>query len=84
MEEMGEAWKQQIQQDVQEIKRDVRTLQDKTLLHDRSINDLKDDLKEIKLDLKWLRQTITKAIITATATAIIGGAIAIFYATLQN
>lgn len=80
-------WQQSVQKDLEEIKNeqkgmksDIRRLQDKELLQDKEIDTIKDTLKEIKEDTKWLRRTITNAIIVA----VIGGAVAIFYAGIKN
>ncbi|MDQ7860634.1 hemolysin XhlA family protein [Peribacillus frigoritolerans] len=56
------------------MKQDIRNLQDKSLLHDHDIREMKTDLTDIKDDTKWLRRTITNALIVA----LIGGAVAIF------
>jgi hypothetical protein len=80
-------WKQTIQKDIDDLKadsrlmkEDVRRVQDKQLLQDQEIKGIKEDLKEIKDDTKWLRRAIMNAFIVA----LIGGAVAIFYAVLQN
>lgn len=48
--------------------------------HERDIKDIKDTLKDIKEDTKWLRWSITNAIITAA----IGGVIAIVFAVFKG
>ncbi|CAG9620886.1 hemolysin XhlA family protein [Sutcliffiella rhizosphaerae] len=80
-------WQEKIKKDIEDLQKnsnrfekDIRDLQDKSLLHDRDIRDMKQDLAEIKDDLKWLRRSITNAFIVG----IIGGAMAIFYAVLQQ
>ena len=77
-------WKQTIQKDIVEMKDDIRKLQDKQLLQDQTISNLQDTLREIKEDTKWLKRTITAALITAVCTGVISGAIAIFYNLLQK
>jgi hypothetical protein len=77
-------WKQTIQKDIVEMKDDIRKLQDKQLLQDQTISNLQDTLREIKEDTKWLKRTITAALITAVCTGVIGGAIALFYNVLQK
>lgn len=64
---------------VEDIKQDIRQLQDKTLIHDRDIREIQLDLKDIKEDTKWLRRAITNAFIAA----LIGGSVAIFYAAIN-
>jgi hypothetical protein len=80
-------WRQTIQKDIDDLKadsrlmkEDVRRVQDKQLLQDQEIKGIKEDLKEIKDDTKWLRRAIMNAFIVA----LIGGAVAIFYAVLQQ
>ncbi|MED2940644.1 hemolysin XhlA family protein [Cytobacillus horneckiae] len=79
-------WQQKIQSDIEEIKLNEKKQDEKiqelkrvTDFHERDIRDIKEDLKEIKGDTKWLRRSITNAIITA----LIGGAVAIFYAAIK-
>ncbi|MGG0891697.1 hemolysin XhlA family protein [Cytobacillus horneckiae] len=75
-------WQQKIQSDIDEIKinekkqdEKIQELKKVTDFHERDIRDIKEDLKEIKDDTKWLRRSITNALIVA----LIGGAVAIFY-----
>jgi peptidoglycan hydrolase CwlO-like protein len=72
-------WKTSVQKDIEEMKGDIRRLQDKQLLQDQVIQNIQGDLKEIKEDTKWLKRTITNAIIMSVFTAIIGGGIAIIF-----
>lgn len=76
---------QQHQKDIESIKQeqaqmrtDIANLKTVYQLHDKALEDLKNDLKEIKDDTKWLRRTITNAVIVATASglvALIGGGV---------
>ncbi|MFD2658636.1 hemolysin XhlA family protein [Gracilibacillus thailandensis] len=82
-------WKESVRKEIDDIKRDQHIMKDdiKDLKHkdsdqDKEISYLKQMLYEIKEDTKWLRRTITKAIITAIATAVIGGVIALFFSQL--
>lgn len=77
-------WKETVNKDIIEMKQDIRNLQEKTLLQDHQITNIQITLKEIKDDTKWLKRTITAAIITATCTGVLGGAIAIFYNVLKG
>lgn len=81
-----DVWKSAMQTEIDNLKK----LQDKdheridkleriTDIHDRDIKDIKETLKEIKDDTKWLRRSITNALIVA----LIGGAVAIFYAAIK-
>ncbi|WP_199775451.1 hemolysin XhlA family protein [Microbulbifer pacificus] len=75
------------QQDIIEIRQDIKTLQnDVTNL---KMNDIKQDEKIINLqttlssiqdDTKWIRRMFTKIIASAIITAVIGGAIGLFFA----
>ncbi|MFS0591786.1 hemolysin XhlA family protein [Cytobacillus horneckiae] len=63
-------WQQKIQSDIDEIKinekkqdEKIQELKKVTDFHERDIRDIKEDLKEIKDDTKWLRRSITNALI---------------------
>lgn len=80
-------FKQTVQSDIAELKKSDKDLKDEidklkqtVAFHDRDIHDIKEALKEIKEDTKWLRRSITNAIIVALIT----GAVAIFYAALKS
>ncbi len=77
--EAMDIWKTSVQKDIEEMKGDIRRLQDKALLQDQIIQNIQGDLKEIKEDTKWLKRTITTALITATIVAVVGGGIAIVF-----
>ncbi|WP_246370330.1 hemolysin XhlA family protein [Mesobacillus zeae] len=72
-------WKSGVQKDINDMKADIRRLQDKQLLQDQTIQGIKDALTEIKEDTKWLKRTITNALISASIIALVGGAIAIVF-----
>ncbi|USK40179.1 hemolysin XhlA family protein [Cytobacillus firmus] len=89
--EAVDIWKESVRKEIDELKSqnvemkgDIRRLQDKTLLQDRSIQDIQGDLKEIKEDTKWLKRTITAALITALCTGVIGGGIAIIFTVFKG
>lgn len=85
-----DVWKNQVQQDITELKNgrsldvqamdkikdDIRNLQIKDQLQDKEISTLKETLSDIKEDTNWIRRKITGAIITAVITAVVGGIIA--------
>lgn len=89
-----EAWKNVVQQDINELKNgqtqiknenlkikdDIRDLQFSDKMQDQEIGTLKDTLKGISEDTRWIRRKITGAIITAVITGLIGGVIAFFFA----
>lgn len=79
-------WKQTIQKDIEdlkgctkEFKEEIDKLKRVTDFHERDIKDIKETLRDIKDDTKWVRRSITNAIIVA----LISGAVAIFYAALK-
>lgn len=82
--ETMDLWKTSVKKDIEEMKGDIRRLQDKTLLQDQIIQNIQGDLKEIKEDTKWLKRTITNAIIMSVFTAIIGGGIAIIFTVFKG
>lgn len=45
--------------------------------NEREVKEVKNDIKEIKGDTKWLRRTATAAFITTVTTGVLGGAIAL-------
>lgn len=49
---------------------------------DRELKNVNDTLRGIQEDTKWLRRTITTAIIGTLSTGVIGGAIALVWATI--
>ncbi|MBG9603531.1 hemolysin XhlA family protein [Cytobacillus firmus] len=84
--EAVDIWKQTIQRDIEELKKsdekqqeEISKLKQITDFHERDIKDIKETLREIKDDTKWLRRSITNALIVA----LIGGAVAIFYAAIK-
>ncbi|WP_394136864.1 hemolysin XhlA family protein [Cytobacillus oceanisediminis] len=82
--ETMDLWKTSVKKDIEEMKGDIRRLQDKTLLQDQIIQNIQGDLKEIKEDTKWLKRTITNAIVMSVFTAIIGGGIAIIFTVFKG
>lgn len=89
-----DVWKNQVQQDISELKNgqarveseqtkmkdDIRDLQVSDKIQDQEISSVKSTLSEIREDTKWLRRAITNALIVA----LVGGAVAIFYAAIKN
>ncbi|MFC0271138.1 hemolysin XhlA family protein [Metabacillus herbersteinensis] len=79
------------EKEIVEMKADIKTLQkemvevkSQSIRHDEQINSINKTLDSIEDNTKWIKRAITGAIITAICTGFIGGAIAIFYAVLQN
>lgn len=77
-------WKQSVQKDLDDMKGDIRRLQDKQLLQDQAIEGIQSSLREIKEDTKWLKRTITNAIIMTSCTGVIGGGIAIVFTVFKG
>lgn len=65
---------------VSKLEGDVSDLKTRMAVAEASLKDVKEDIKSIKDDTKWLRRTITGAIITA----VIGGLIGLIFFLLQN
>ncbi|WP_235599921.1 hemolysin XhlA family protein [Alkalihalobacillus trypoxylicola] len=64
------------------IEKDVRDLQREIIRHDEQISVINKMLDSIADDTKWIKRTISTAIIGAICTGVLGGAIALFYANL--
>jgi chromosome segregation ATPase len=80
-------WKQSIQKEIDDLKsqsekskEEIEKLKQVTAFHERDIKDIKETLRDIKEDTKWLRRSITNAIIVAA----IGGVIAIVFTALKG
>ena len=98
MEEMEnmEVWKNQVQQDISELKnsqvhlkneqerlkQDIHKLQLSDTLQNQEISTIKLTLSEIKEDTNWIRRKITGALITAVITAVVGGVVGIAIANI--
>lgn len=98
MEEMEnmEVWKNQVQQDISELKnsqvhlkneqerlkQDIHKLQLSDTLQNQEISTIKLTLSEIKEDTNWIRRKITGALITAVITAVVGGIVGIAIANI--
>ena len=89
MEEM-DVWKNNIQQDIQEIKSkqdtmqsDIHHLQLNDGLQDREISVLHTTLASIQDDTRWIRRMITKAIVGTIIAGLIGGTIGFLFTQLN-
>lgn len=72
-------FKQTVQKDIEDLKKCDKELKDEidklkqtVAFHERDIKDIKDTLNDIKDDTKWLRRSITNAIIVATLGGLVG------------
>ncbi len=80
------SWEEIIQQDIDvikaeqnDLKQSINELKLKDLEHDKEIFALRQTLNEIKEDTKWIRRMVTKAIVSAVVTGLIGGSLALFF-----
>ncbi|WP_066232838.1 hemolysin XhlA family protein [Heyndrickxia sporothermodurans] len=80
-------WQQSIQKDIDDLKKEqsdiksnIKKLQEKELIQDYKIGNIEEKLQDIKDDTKWLRRAITNSLIVA----LVGGAVAIFFAAIKN
>ncbi|MGG3920679.1 hemolysin XhlA family protein [Geobacillus thermodenitrificans] len=69
---------------VARLEADMVDVKTRLAVAESNIKDMREDVADIKNDTKWIRRTLTAAIISAVCTGVIGGAIAIFYAMLQK
>ena len=74
----------EMKSDIRDLQKDMVELKSKSIRHDEQINSINRTLDSIEDNTKWIRRTITGAIVTAICTGVIGGAIAIFYTVLQK
>jgi predicted nucleic acid-binding Zn-ribbon protein len=65
---------------VAKLERDMSNMKTRMAVAESNIKDVKEDISSIKDDTKWLRRSITNAFVVA----LIGGAVAIFYAVIQK
>jgi predicted nucleic acid-binding Zn-ribbon protein len=73
-----------LEADVTMLRDDMIDVKTRLAVAESNIKDMREDIADIKNDTKWIRRTLTGAIISAVCTGVIGGAIAIFYAMLQK
>lgn len=81
-----DVWQNNIQQDIQELKSkqdtmqsDIHKLQLNDGLQDKEISTLHATLTSIQDDTKWIRRMITKSILGAIITGVIGGIITLLF-----
>lgn len=68
-----------IEKDVSDVKKDITEMNTRLAIAEAGLKDVKEDIRSIKDDTKWLRRSITNALIVA----LVGGAVAIFYAAIK-
>lgn len=64
---------------VTKLENDVSEVKTRLAVAEAGLKDVKEDIRSIKDDTKWLRRAITNAIIVS----IIGGVIALYFAALK-
>jgi predicted nucleic acid-binding Zn-ribbon protein len=69
-----------MEQRIQKLEADMMDVKTRLAVAESNIKDLRDDILSIKDDTKWLRRTITNAIIVS----VIGGIVAIVFAALKG
>jgi hypothetical protein len=65
---------------IEKLETDMADVKTRLAVAESNIKDIRDDIRSIKDDTKWLRRTVTSAIIVAT----IGGIIGIMFAVLKG
>lgn len=74
----------EMKSDIKVLEKEVDSLKEKAIRHDEQISSINRTLDSINDNTKWIKRTITGAIITAVVSGIILGAIGIFYVMLQQ
>jgi predicted nucleic acid-binding Zn-ribbon protein len=69
-----------LEADVTMLRDDMVDVKTRLAVAEANIKDMRDDIRAIKDDTKWLRRTITNAIIVS----VIGGIVAIIFAALKG
>lgn len=71
---------EQIESRLSKVEDKVTKLETRVAVAESNIKDIKDDIKSIMSDTKWLRRTITGALIIATISGLVG----LFFALLNG
>lgn len=74
---MNEAWKNNVDKDIESMKERIQELEISDKLQDREINAIKTSLNKIEENTTWIKRAIIGAIISAVLVAIIGGIISV-------
>jgi predicted nucleic acid-binding Zn-ribbon protein len=69
-----------LEADVTMLRDDMVDVKTRLAVAESNIKDMRDDIRSIKDDTKWLRRTITNAIIVS----VVGGIVAIIFAALKG
>jgi len=65
---------------IQKLEADMVDVKTRLAVAESNIKDMREDIRAIKDDTKWLRRTITNAIIVS----VIGGIVAIIFAAMKG
>jgi predicted nucleic acid-binding Zn-ribbon protein len=65
---------------IERLEADMADVKTRLAVAEANIKDMRDDIRAIKDDTKWLRRTITNAIIVS----VVGGIVAIVFAALKG
>lgn len=65
---------------IEKLEADMADVKTRLAVAEANIKDMRDDIRAIKDDTKWLRRTITNAIIVS----VVGGIVAIIFAALKG
>ncbi len=65
---------------IERLEADMADVKTRLAVAEANIKDMRDDIRAIKDDTKWLRRTITNAIIVS----VVGGIVAIIFAALKG
>lgn len=71
---------QKLEVESAEMKSDIIDLKTRMAVAENNIKDMREDIKSIKDDTKWLRRTITNAIIGS----VVSGIVAILFVVLKG
>jgi predicted RNase H-like nuclease (RuvC/YqgF family) len=74
----------EMKNDMKSMKKDIEDLKRNDALQDQEIGTLKDTLREISENTKWIKRAIITGVITASCTGIIGGSITIIFNVFQK
>lgn len=69
-----------VEADVDMLRNDMVDVKTRLAVAESNIKDMREDIRAIKDDTKWLRRTITNAIIVS----VVGGIVAIVFAALKG
>ncbi|WP_269766117.1 hemolysin XhlA family protein [Parageobacillus thermoglucosidasius] len=80
MEKYGNERCDSMEHRIERLEADMADVKTRLAVAEANIKDMRDDIRAIKDDTKWLRRTITNAIIVS----VIGGIVAIVFAALKG